>query len=129
MTDFATVYGWINSTFLKEKRIKVQRMSDVLVRRRLGPIEDAISECQLTVHVIKVSYDQNKAGKLTRVLKKWLSREIQNTACVADKKSPACTNRNSQAYTFWLKQDSLFFSQISAYWKKEISMWKNHGIV
>jgi ribonuclease HI len=86
MTDSATVYGWMNSTILKEKRIKVHGMSDVLVRRRLGLIEDVISECQLTVRVLKVSSDQNKADKLTRVPKKWLSRDIQNIACVAEKK-------------------------------------------
>ena len=94
MTDSATVYGWINSTLLKEKRIKTYGMSEVLVQRRLGLIENVIAECGLTVRVLKVPSEKNKADKLTRVPKRWLSREIPNIACVAlDEKK--CSLRHS----------------------------------
>jgi ribonuclease HI len=81
-TDSATVYTWINSIIHKDKRIKIHGMSQVLVRRRLGLIEDILKECNIKAHIVKVTSDQNKADRLTRVPRKWLSQVSDGFACV-----------------------------------------------
>jgi hypothetical protein len=58
-------------------------MLEVLVHRRLGLIANIISECELTIRVLKVTSEQNKADELTRVRQRWPSKEIQNIASVA----------------------------------------------
>lgn len=70
-TDSATVYGWLRSVIVGDRRVKTHGMGEALARRRLCLIKDLITECNLTIDVVLVKSASNKADALTRVPQKW----------------------------------------------------------
>ena len=73
MTDSATVHGWVNSTLTKEKKVKTKGAAEMMVKRRLGVLEELIAEFDLDVIITYVQTSKNKADSLTRVKRVWLS--------------------------------------------------------
>ena len=73
MTDSMTVFNWIKSIISKDKRVKTQGLSEILVRRRLSMLADIFNECSLNTIVKFTPSEHNKADALTRVPKTWLT--------------------------------------------------------
>lgn len=76
ITDSVAVYNWVRLTITKDKRIKASGMSEPLIRRRLEIIKDTVKEWNLSISVTLVSSSENRADRLTRLPKKWLSPDI-----------------------------------------------------
>ena len=74
MTDSATVLSWLTSILVDDCRVKVTGMSEMLVRRRLGVVQDMAKEYQLQLSVKYVQSSRNRADALTRVSKEWLKK-------------------------------------------------------
>ncbi len=85
-TDSSTVYNWLRSLIVGDKRIKIRGLSETLVRRRLNLLRDLQNECNLRLNVLLVRSCENKADLLTRVPKKWLNQSA----------SLGCFSRHSQ---------------------------------
>jgi len=81
ITDSASVYNWVNSILVKDRKIKAKGLSEVLVRRRLKLIDDTVSECGINLEISLVPSCENKADELTRVPRSWL-RNVCNVAVV-----------------------------------------------
>ena len=79
VTDSATVYSWINLSLTEERRIKSKGAAEILVKRRLGVLKNLVEELNLTIEVILVSSQKNKADKMTRVKKAWI--EMEKVGC------------------------------------------------
>lgn len=79
-TDSATVVGWLRSILTAEKRIRTKGASEMIVRRRLGILQELMEVCSLKLNVVFVPSEKNKADALTRVKKAWLgvSKEESN---------------------------------------------------
>eukprot|EP00096_Caligus_rogercresseyi_P016665 TRINITY_DN944_c0_g1_i3.p1 TRINITY_DN944_c0_g1~~TRINITY_DN944_c0_g1_i3.p1 ORF type:complete len:942 (+),score=61.63 TRINITY_DN944_c0_g1_i3:649-3474(+) len=74
MTDSATVYSWINSLRLKDKRVKVTGLSEMLVKRRLTILIDTLESYDVQWGIQLVPTTKNKADFLTRVPKHWMKK-------------------------------------------------------
>ena len=74
MTDSATVYSWLRSTFDDTERVKMHGMSEILVKRRLCLLKEIRDEVFENVYVELIPSQKNKADALTRVEKKWMRR-------------------------------------------------------
>lgn len=72
-TDSATVHAWVSSLLTQDRKIKTSGLGEALVRRRLGILRELIDECKLDLHIELVKSHLNKADRLTRVPKKWLT--------------------------------------------------------
>ena len=86
-TDSATVYNWVLAVLTKEKRVRTKGDSKLIVKRRLGVLEDLINEFDLQMNIVLVPTHENKADCLTRVKKSWLTRcdksRVSNECCAA----------------------------------------------
>jgi len=83
VTDSATVYSWLNSILTLNRRICTHGLGEALVRRRLSLLADLIKECNLQVSVVKVASEVNRADRLTRVPRRWLSARPTTTSFIA----------------------------------------------
>lgn len=68
-TDSATVLAWVESVIMKESRIWTKGAAEMLIKSRLGILEDIIKEFHLQVRASLVSEEANKANVLIRVRK------------------------------------------------------------
>jgi hypothetical protein len=84
MTDSSTVYNWVKSLLTQAHRIKTHGLGEPLVYRRLTLLNDLMRECGISLSITLVRYEQNKADRLTRVPKRWLSHHEEScaTSCV-----------------------------------------------
>lgn len=80
MTDSATVKSWLDSVLSDASRPKVSGMAEMLVRRRLGLVGELVKAYNLTVRVVYVPSEKNKADVLTRVSKQWVKCDT-NAIC------------------------------------------------
>ena len=71
-TDSATVYGWLQSTLSRSRRIKTSGIAEMLVRRRLAMITELRDAYGMEITVELVRSAVNKADALTRVPQAWL---------------------------------------------------------
>ena len=71
-TDSATVVGWLKSLLSAEKRIRTKGASEMIVKRRLGILQELMEVCNLKLNVVFIPSEKNKADALTRVKKAWL---------------------------------------------------------
>ena len=71
-TDSVFVCRWIESIVSGDKRIKVKGISEALVRRRLGMIQQIMSEYKLKLKMTLVPSPNNIADALTQVPSSWL---------------------------------------------------------
>ena len=83
VTDSATVFGWLNSTFQGTHKIRTRGMSEMLVKRRLSVAKEICDEYKLQVSMELVGSSINKADILTRVCKRWLSVKPEVLGCAA----------------------------------------------
>ena len=72
ITDSATVHGWVQSVLKDERRPRVSGLSEMVVRRRLGLLEQIRDEYGVEIDVRLVKSAENHADGLTRVPSKWL---------------------------------------------------------
>ena len=72
-TDSKTVASWIQQVVHNTKRVKISGMHEVLVQRRLQIIHDLIASTGLTVEIVWVPIENNRADQLTRVPLHWIS--------------------------------------------------------
>ena len=84
-TDSATVCGWIKSIVTAEKGVRTKGASEMIVKRRLGILQELMDECSLKLRVDFVPSEKNKADVLTRVKKAWLEvpqeEEVEAELC------------------------------------------------
>ena len=71
-TDSTTVVLWVKLVVTNERRVKTKGASEMLVKWRLGILEDLIQEFRLKLQLNFVPSEKNKADVLTRVRKTWL---------------------------------------------------------
>lgn len=71
-TDSAMVAGWLRSLLSAEKRIRTKGASEMIVKRRLGILQELMEVCDLKLNAVFVPSEKNKADALTRVKKAWL---------------------------------------------------------
>lgn len=85
-TDSATVASWVRSAVTGDRRIKTKGAAEMLIKRRLGALEDLITEFHLKVSVMLVPSEKNKADVLTRVKKAWLQegKSICSICCAGE---------------------------------------------
>ena len=72
VTDSATVHGWVQSVLKDERRPRVSGLSEMVVRRRLGLLEQIRDEYSVELAIVLVKSAKNQADVLTRVPSKWL---------------------------------------------------------
>lgn len=72
-TDSASVFSWLNAAISQKNRTHTHGLSELLIRRRINLIKDIILEYQLEVRLQLVKSSENKADRLTRVPREWLS--------------------------------------------------------
>ena len=75
-TDSASVSGWLKSVFERTHRVRTRALGEMLMRRRLDMLTELVIQERLEVVVEQVESARNKADKLTRVPKKWLSSPL-----------------------------------------------------
>ena len=92
-TDAMTFYRWVKSVVTNSHRPKVNDMSKMVVKRRLGVIAQLIAHC-LTLDISLVKSTKNHADSLTHVNKMWLSST--NTQCVSTGVVTATSNCNKR---------------------------------
>lgn len=82
-TDSATVLGWLKSVTTAERRVRTKGASEMIVKRRLGILQELIDECGLKLYAVFVPSEKNKADALTRVKRAWLGvlQEEETEAC------------------------------------------------
>ena len=68
-TDSATVLSWVTSTVEESGRIRKKGAGEVIVKQRLGILEELISEFELQIKAVFVPSERNKADALTRIKK------------------------------------------------------------
>jgi len=88
MTDSTTVHGWLSCLFSDSKRIRTKGVAEMLVRRRLSVIQHLISDYNVEITIKWTRSEDNKADKLTRVPKKWLT--FENISCVSVDSEEMC---------------------------------------
>ena len=76
VTDSASVYSWIQSILEDTKRPKVQGISEMIVKRRLGIVKQLIEDYEIRLSLSLVPSEKNVADKLTRVPQKWLKQSV-----------------------------------------------------
>ena len=79
MTDSATVLHWIRTTMSEEKKIRTKGAAEILIKRRLGTLKSIVQELGMSLKVMLVKSEENKADAMTRVKKIRPAR--QNAAC------------------------------------------------
>ena len=72
VTDSRTVAGWLRQVVNNMQRTKTKGLHEVLVQRRLQVVDDLIAITGLTVEVVWVPSEENRADVLTRVLQDWI---------------------------------------------------------
>ncbi|GAB1600614.1 uncharacterized protein LOC115212112 [Argonauta hians] len=87
-TDSATVASWVRSAVTGDRRIKTKGAAEMLIKRRLGALEDLITEFHLKVSVMLVPSEKNKADVLTRVKKAWLQegKSVSSICCAGEER-------------------------------------------
>ena len=70
--DSATVYGWMKSIVTAEKLVRTKGDSEMIMKRRLGILQELMDVCSLKLRANFVPSEKNKADVLTRVKKAWL---------------------------------------------------------
>ena len=75
-TDSATVCRWLDDALSGRARLRTKACSEMLIRRRIGVIQQLVEEFGLEMTTTLVTSEQNPADRLTRVPKKWL-REVE----------------------------------------------------
>ena len=80
-TDSAVVYSWLSSLLKKDKRIRVSGLSEMLVKRRLSIFSETLEAYKVDWSVSLVSTTKNKADRLTRVPKHWLTIPSSSSNC------------------------------------------------
>lgn len=86
VTDSATVFGWIRSICGEGGKAKVSGLSEMLIKRRLGLLTDLMQECDLTLSIVLVASEKNRADVLTRVPKSWTQLQTQPACAIAAEK-------------------------------------------
>ena len=71
-TDSQNVLSWVSDSLSGKARLKTKASSEMLIRRRLGLLNDLITEYSLRVDVGFVPSEANIADRLTRVPQRWL---------------------------------------------------------
>lgn len=71
-TDSATVVGWLKSISSAENRVRTKGASEIIVKRRLGILQELMEVCSLKLTAVFVPSEKNKADGLTRVKRAWL---------------------------------------------------------
>jgi hypothetical protein len=89
MSDSMTVWRWIQSILVGDKKVKVHGLSEMLIKRRLLLLQELITESGLNVSITLVKSCENKADALTRVPKQWL--KVQHECLVAQFQGQATT--------------------------------------
>lgn len=72
-TDSKTVLSWLDNTVDGRDRVRTKGAAQMLIKRRLMVIKEIIKEYILSVNFRFVSTTENKADRLSRVSKNWLS--------------------------------------------------------
>ena len=84
ITDSATVNGWMSSLLTDSHKIRSHGMGEMLIKRRLGMLNELRESYGLTITCTLVPSANNKADILTRVPKMWLEKQRNcQVACVA----------------------------------------------
>lgn len=86
ITDSAAVHSWLKSIVSKDKKIQYRGMGEILLRRRLGLLDNIVKECGIVLTSRLVPSAENKADALTRVPKSWLNSHVC-AAAVEEKES------------------------------------------
>jgi transposase InsO family protein len=81
--DSASVFAWLKSIVTGDKKIRTRGLGELLVRRRLFLLREVIDEWELNISPRLVKSVENKADRLTRVPKSWLSPAF-SVAAVGD---------------------------------------------
>ena len=71
-TDSSTVVSWVKLVVTNERKVKTKGAAEMLVKQRLGLLEDLIQEFGLKLRLSFVFSEKNKADILIRVRKTWL---------------------------------------------------------
>ena len=95
-SDLATVCMWLNSISFKNKRVKVNGLSEVLVKRRLELLSELISLCELEVTIGFVRSSENLADTLTRVPKHWLTKKPKEYSVIAESLTDSRVNSDQE---------------------------------
>ena len=77
-TDSAAVHKWLSDAFSGRARLRTKAHGEMLIRRRVGIVQQLVSEFELSVSVELVPSSSNHADRLTRVPKEWVRREDQD---------------------------------------------------
>ncbi|XP_065195653.1 uncharacterized protein LOC135827058 [Sycon ciliatum] len=72
LTDSKTVAAWLTQVVTNSKRVKTGGLQELLVRRRLQIIDDLIATLGLTIEVVWIPTNENRADQLTRVPTDWI---------------------------------------------------------
>jgi len=77
-TDSRTVHGWLKATIEGTHNIKTHAMGEIVIKRRLQEIKEAISVLNISLKVELVKSENNKADILTRLPKEWRKDQPNN---------------------------------------------------
>jgi len=81
MVDSATVVNWLNTVLSNNGKIRVHGLSETLVKRRLGIIQEILEDGSLEIVVKLIKSADNRADALTRVPRAWLNHH-RSVACL-----------------------------------------------
>ena len=81
-TDSVSVHHWISDALSGRARLRTKAQSELLIRRRVGVVQQLVEELSLTVSVTLVRSCENRADALTRVPRKWLRDNVAAAAVV-----------------------------------------------
>ena len=73
MTDSKTTAAWLQQVVSNSSRVKTGGLQELLVRRRLQIFDNLIDTLGLTIEIVWVPTDKNRADQLTRVPQDWIS--------------------------------------------------------
>jgi len=76
-TDSRTVYGWLKAIVEGTHNIKTHAMGEIVIKRRLQEIKEAIEIMKVSLQIELVKSEQNKADILTRLPKEWRTDQIK----------------------------------------------------
>ena len=71
-TDSACMYRWMFDTLSEKAKVRTKAASEILIRRRLSTLQELAAEYRLTIDVVLVKSQVNRADPLTRVPQQWL---------------------------------------------------------
>jgi len=100
-TDSRTVVSWMDSTTEGRDRVRTKSAAQLLIRRRLMVIKEVITEYKLAVKFQLVPTIENKADRLTRVAKTWLSYRESEDSEMDVSISAAVSKRMPSADAIW----------------------------